>query len=353
MGTNASISSSSFWTEGANKFEPKKDEDEEPDHKYAKNLSYDVYVLLVLLGGFLGLDHFYLRSPLTGLAKIVVNVFFFGLWFYYDVFQVFSNKEMIKTYGLSVPVYGASGIAAGVLTKKKPDTKHMRFFMYSAALLFGGIFGADSFVLGDTYSGALRLLLTITGIFAPISLLWWGYNLFLYFVYPSDVIYANAEFFGVPPKPSISAQLMAKYPGVFSWITDYIFGPFKVGYDGFLGSILTAGESAKVGLTTFGIGMKSMGDAAKELFSSLALFANIIANVPKGVGAAVDKSAALQGGGGEQNNLNILGYLLIITIAVISSTGLGLSAYRIFKNDNKTQQKDDAPPEPGILRKSA
>jgi hypothetical protein len=38
-------------------------------------LSYNVFLGLSVLGGFLGLDHLYLRSPLTFIAKFIVNLF--------------------------------------------------------------------------------------------------------------------------------------------------------------------------------------------------------------------------------------------------------------------------------------
>ena len=40
-------------------------------------LSYNVFLGLSVLGGFFALDHLYLRSPLTFLAKIIINIMFF------------------------------------------------------------------------------------------------------------------------------------------------------------------------------------------------------------------------------------------------------------------------------------
>jgi len=112
-------------------------------------LSYDVFLGLSVLGGFLALDHLYLRSPLTFLAKLVVNILFFGVWWVYDAAQAIFNGDIIKVYGLGVPGLGPKGIACGVLAKDEPDKKHLRFFMYAAALIFGGMFGLDSFLVGN------------------------------------------------------------------------------------------------------------------------------------------------------------------------------------------------------------
>ena len=40
-------------------------------------LSYNIFLCLSVLGGFLGLDHLYLRSPLTFVAKFIVSKIFF------------------------------------------------------------------------------------------------------------------------------------------------------------------------------------------------------------------------------------------------------------------------------------
>jgi hypothetical protein len=116
----------------------------------ATYLSYNVFLGLSVIGGLLALDHLYLRSPLTFLAKIVINILFFGAWWLYDASQAIFNRDVVKVFGLGVPGMGPKGIAAGVLASDVPDKKHMSFFIYALALLFGGLFGLDSFIVGDT-----------------------------------------------------------------------------------------------------------------------------------------------------------------------------------------------------------
>ena len=62
-------------------------------------LSYDVFVGLSLIGGILALDHLYLRSPLTFIAKIIVNVLTLGSWWMYDASQALFNKDVVKVLG--------------------------------------------------------------------------------------------------------------------------------------------------------------------------------------------------------------------------------------------------------------
>ncbi len=66
-------------------------------------LNFTIYRILTVLGGLVGLDHFYLRSPTTAVAKILLNVLTFGMWFFYDIFQPFAVRESIVKYGLSMP----------------------------------------------------------------------------------------------------------------------------------------------------------------------------------------------------------------------------------------------------------
>jgi hypothetical protein len=159
-------------------------------------LSYNVFIALSIVGGFLGLDHLYLRSPGTFIAKLLVNLAFFGIWWIWDAVQAIFNEKMIRIYGLGIPGFPGMRIASGVLADEEADGKHLRFFIYSLALFFGGIIGMDSFLLGDTEIGVFRLLSCITIIFFPIAFIAWGYYMVQFLMNPKDVIGMNPGFFG-------------------------------------------------------------------------------------------------------------------------------------------------------------
>ncbi len=55
---------------------------EEDGAEGAKYLSYDVFLFCSVILGFFAVDHLYLRSTTTFIAKFIVNVFFFGLWYW-------------------------------------------------------------------------------------------------------------------------------------------------------------------------------------------------------------------------------------------------------------------------------
>jgi hypothetical protein len=183
-------------------------------------------LILSILGGILALDHLYLRSPLTFLAKIVVNIFAFGIWWIYDATQATFNRDVIKMYGIGIPGFGPMGIGAGSLASDKPDPKHNSFLLYSLALIFGGLFGLDSYVTGDTKSGLTRLICLISIIFTPIAIIWWLINVLKLFFKTGDVIDANWEYFGAPKpehlKKSLSTILVEKFPflsGIIGFFT--------------------------------------------------------------------------------------------------------------------------------------
>ncbi len=187
-------------------------------------LSYDVFLGLSVIGGLLALDHLYLRSPLTFIAKIIVNVLTLGTWWLYDASQAVFNKDTVKVFGLGVPGMGPKGIAAGVLGSDVPDKKHMSFFIYGLGLLIGGIFGLDSFIVGDKMSGFIRLVCLITGILAPIAIFWWLFNTAKFLFKTKDVTNQYWDYFGAPEpaehRMTWGEKLATKFP-----FLQKIFGP--------------------------------------------------------------------------------------------------------------------------------
>ena len=212
--------------------------------KSTNYLSYDVFLGLSVLGGFFALDHLYLRSPLTFVAKLITNFFTFGVWWLYDASQAIFNRDILKVYGLGVPGLGPKGIAAGVLASDVPDKKHMSFFVYALALLAGGIFGLDSFIVGDKQTGYIRLFCLISFIMAPVAILWWVYNTGLFLFKTKDVVNKHWEYFGAPPSSdygmSISEKIFAKFP-----ILQTLLGPAMAVKSAATSAVTTATDLAE------------------------------------------------------------------------------------------------------------
>jgi hypothetical protein len=376
----------------------------------ATYLSYDVFLGLAVIGGFFALDHLYLRSPLTFLAKIAINVMFFGVWWLWDASQAVFNGDVVKVFGLGVPSLGPKGIASGVLVKDVPDKKHMSFFIYALALFITGIFGVDSFMLGDKQSGFIRLFSLLTFIFAPIAIAWWAYNVFRFIFNTKSVLNENYEYFGAPPQPnwkdSLSSGILEKIPllgslmgpvqkvtksaqnavdsaqslaeGVLTdpaaAITGIVQGPLekvamitepiiKPVTDTIQVGLKTAGEVAGTARETLALGRNALdkgtslaetviataGDTAKAATAAFSL-APMAAGLTSGITPAsvgAAKKIAQSGGG---SSSNVLPFVLLGTFAIIAVSGFILTYRR--SRQNEQPRKDDSPPEPGILRES-
>ena len=317
-------------------------------------LSYNIFLGLSVLGGFLGLDHLYLRSPLTFIAKLITNIFTFGTWWLYDATQAIFNRDVVKIFGLGVPGLGPRGIAAGVLAKDIPDKKHMAFFVYALALFGGGIFGLDSFITGDKQTGFIRLMCLIMFFFAPVAIFWWLYKVVMFLFKTDTVIKQNSEYFGAP-YTGITASSMLPF-------IDTLFAPFFAFKDTILGTatgaVCTATSAVDTAASTVKTAVKvgsavvSETAAAAQTIGKLGAAAESLKLNPQDVQDAM-KTLKHTGGGIISNDSGILPYMVIGTFGLIAVSGFILT-YRRLRQNGK-QHKNDIPPTPsesGVLRKS-
>lgn len=338
----------------------------------------DYYVLLGLsvLGGFFGLDHLYLRSPVTFVAKFLVNIFFFGVWWIYDAVQVIFNADVVKVYGLGVPAWGPIGIGAGVLTKEVPDKKHLRFLLYAFALFFGGFIGLDSFLVGDRQTGIIRLLCAVSFIFIPIALLWWAYGLFQFFTNTEEVVNDHNEFFGAP-KYSLSDRMRMRFP-LLGWLfsplesikamVNNIVGPALIApltqsIDSVTGTVEKAVSAVD---NTVQLGREAIaksGEIVEQVGKTLDTLSQASTMIPAAslyTSAQEGLKGAPQSGGGgggspTGESLNRTPFLLLVLIGVIALSGYVATWYRsrsrnVQREPATNEPRDDAPPQPGSVR---
>lgn len=124
-------------------------------------LNFTIYRILAVVGGLFGLDHFYLRSPTTGFAKIILNLVTFGFWFFYDILQAFTERDAIEKYGISLPWYGPAGIGGGSFVtaeNQKVENASPFWFMLYTIGLFVLPFGLDYLVAGDVPGAAFKAI---------------------------------------------------------------------------------------------------------------------------------------------------------------------------------------------------
>jgi hypothetical protein len=309
-------------------------------------LSYDILMGLSVLGGYFALDHLYLRSPTTFILKLIVNLACFGIWWLYDATHTVFNRDVVKVYGLGIPGMPSSRIASGVLIKENPDSKHLRFFTYAACLVFGGMFGLDSFVTGDNESGIIRLLCLVSVILAPVALVWWGYGLFMFFLNTRYVVDENWGFFGAPA--STTARKMSS-------MFTYFLGPMKDSAD----------SITKMGENTSGF-LKNISAIPGHLIGFGTLVANAIYNVKGPIGAIRNSlfPKVVVGGGQSggaitdtplmESDSSILSYILVGTILMVFIGGCVVAYRRESENmKNMKGDKDDVPPEPNSVKKDS
>jgi hypothetical protein len=382
---NSSVSQLEFWRE-ASSDHTNEEEGGSQGGPGATYLSYNVLMGLSVLGGYFALDHLYLRSPLTFVAKFIINMMFFGVWWLYDAMQIVFNSETVKVYGLGIPGLGPQGIGAGVFANPIPDQKHLSFFFYAASLMFGGMFGLDSFVMGDNKSGVIRLICLISMIFAPIALGWWAYKLFCFFTDTKGVIAENADFFG-SPHHSFKSGLFAKFP-----FLDKLFSPFdwiKSAFQNLVGdaikpitntaqaAISTVDSTMKTAIGTVDTAIKTVDNTvqfgrnaltkgteivgqisntidkvsqASQVLPGASLYSSITPNsVAKELGTTNATSATVGGAVILAMDLNPLHYILLVTIVTIVLGGVIVTYHR---SKNVPDERDDVPAEPGVFRES-
>jgi hypothetical protein len=140
---------------------------------------YWTLLLATVVFGFFGLDHFWLRSPLSGLIKAVVNMFTLGMWYFYDVIQIATEQERVQKYGLSAPVFGPLGIGAGMFRDgvgaegETLSKSPFRYLLYVIMLLLPFTFGLEYVVAGDIGGAGFKFLTSVFFfILAPIGIIY-------------------------------------------------------------------------------------------------------------------------------------------------------------------------------------
>jgi len=121
--------------------------------------NYFTFVVLSIVGGFFGIDHLYLRSFASGTQKFFLNLLTFGLWYWWDLIQIYSDGATIRKEGLSSPFDWVRGIGRGVFTEEKEKTYAAKksYLVYAFLAIFFGWLGADKFYLGEAWQGLAKL----------------------------------------------------------------------------------------------------------------------------------------------------------------------------------------------------
>lgn len=330
-------------------------------------LNYTWYWIFAVFLGFFGLDLLYARAPLGAIAKFIVNIFTLGAWWYYDAIEATFNKKQVQTVGPSFPPYGPLGIAGGQFMGKGTDKekdKHANFLIYGAIVLFTGLFGGDSFLVGDDLSGYIRIISLLSLIFSPIALIWWGYKLYLYFIRTDQILDQNYEYFGAP-KPANAGAIC---PNVLEMFTAWIIDTAGVvlEYIPILNKFAPALRMLAASLRkAYGI-VVDVVDAVQKVSELDMSTLETDREQVKDLHAASLPIKAQVGGSSDSVSDSVSdtagSSILIIAIGAIIVSSLSMTLWRGYKNwkdvnsnaeaDKPSSERSDAPPDPGHIRKA-
>ena len=96
-----------------------------------------------------GLDHWFARSPLTGLVKML-TLGGFGVWYVWDVAQLWFEPDRVVNYGMSMPFdMFEGGIGQGMITDKPTTyTTNASYSLWLFGIIFGFL-GIDSLIANN------------------------------------------------------------------------------------------------------------------------------------------------------------------------------------------------------------
>lgn len=351
--------------------------------------SYWTLIVATILFGFFGGDHFWLRSPTTGILKLLINVLGLGIWWMYDILQILGEPDRVQKHGLSVPLVGHLGIGAGVFVDNNPDAplsrSPWRFLGY--LLLVCLPFGFDFFIAGDSNGGIARLMTTLLFFLWPFGFIWGCVNMFRAFITPQKLFeegtYRMFPFNWIMDSngPSVvGPKDVTGSSGIFSSILAPMLGLFFPGISPAVESVAlatraTAGAVGAAASTTGAIieaakqpavaATQIMSGLAQQVPTALAAIPTVTSKVtgdlakmatPEGIKALAEAqgvSLPKQSGGGSQLSSGLEDTALFVVLVGV----LGAGAYYGFKRLNTTwfskqntngdrRERNDTPPEP-------
>jgi TM2 domain-containing membrane protein YozV len=148
--------------------------------------NYYIFVVLSILLGFFGLDHFYLRSNETAMKKFLLNIAGLGIWYIWDIIQVLQDGKLVRKEGLNSPFDWIRGIGRGAfmplpadMTKEeRAEAKDKKFeapksyVVYTILAVCFGFLGLDKFYLGENWKGFAKLFSTVNIFLFLFGLFW-------------------------------------------------------------------------------------------------------------------------------------------------------------------------------------
>lgn len=352
--------------------------------------SYWMLMVATIFFGFFGVDHFMLKSPMTGAIKFLVNIFGLGIWYFYDMLQVLGDSETVKAHGLTLPLVGAAGIGAGACADGQEDAVQGKSPLRLMAYLFFALmpFGIDNLVGGDSKGAAAKFITTVFPLFWPVALLWSAVSIGRAFFMPRSLFTEGL----VRPFP-VSSFMDSRGPnvlgpvdlpvegtegcdrggGFFTWILGLVGAVFPGVFpavtavtgatSAVAGTVQLGAETASAAL---GVAKKGIETVEKVALPLVASGAEAIAQTGAVAGAVGQQltaftdptrlaqmavqTAVQKGGGGTSDGATTGLFLLFAGILAggtfLAAKRLNLSWKGVSRENGSRQQRNDSPPQP-------
>ena len=327
-------------------------------------IPYWIYMVLTILPftGALGVDHFVLRSPVTGLLKLLSLIPLFGFWYFYDIAQACGERELVEKYGIGIPYYGPVGIGAGMFSGQgipespKETPRPWLFMLYALSTLIFFAFPVNKFIIGDYMNGLFQLSMLLLVLPAIAIGLYDIYNLL---VNTKSVFEKGPERFPVFPASFLGSNFDRSVLGPLSKSD----GSGLFGIVGKIGEIVavegtrTAVQSALMPIqaasaaatatataaTATAEAASSTATATSKAVEGLATLPGAIAKAAQGVSSGIKQS-----GGSFSTSVSSSPSLstvaLLFSVSVLAFSGYVFYAFR--NTYSKPEQSDDPPREP-------
>jgi hypothetical protein len=353
-------------------------------------------IVITIFGGLFGLDHFWLRSPTTGIIKFIANIFGLGIWWLYDMIQILGEKDSVMKNGLSAPVVGPLGIGAGMFTDDHPGQplgkSPFRFIAYLFLLWIP--FGFDFFVAGDSGGAMAKFVCTVVFMLWPIAFIWSAVNLGRAVFMPKSLFTEGTfrmfpiNFLMDPTGPSVlgpvdvgvsledercenkrSGGILGFLGDILGSIAAPIIGALLPGVQPAAAAISGATQAVAMGVTesaeAITSGVKTVVDSiaiptaqvvgtgaqlATQVPGAIDSVSGIGSQVTQGIGAMTSeeglKKLAQKGGGGASSDMSTLGLLVLFTILLGGGTFMAVRRMNLKNPWSDKENASDTPPKP-------
>jgi len=174
---------------------------------------YYTFVIMSVLLGLVGGDHIYLRSFKTAFLKALFNLFTFGAWYWWDLSQIFFQKETVLREGLASPFDWIRNIGRGVFVSPANPVDYVSqksYIIYGLLTVFFGLIAADKFYMGDYVMGVAKLVLCLNLFTFVIGWIWAGWDAW-------NAVFCEKELLdtGIPPPLGLGSFFPPTDPSVF------------------------------------------------------------------------------------------------------------------------------------------